>query len=1394
MTNKMSFSTNSFIVLLMLFFTTLGNAQNVPTLVKDIIYGAAGSNPSNLTALAPNLFFFTSSTPNKTLYKSDGTEAGTQAINTQGFFSGNMAALNGKLYFTSSTISGANNGVYLLNSTDGTTTSVIDTLFLYQPTPTNSFVLEDLFVQNGVLQYKVRETGNLFGDRINFFSHNGARNGSTPIYTDGGESTVFYGQNSAFIVSRFLVTANNASGITLSINRKTGTPTTIKPFQYSWNTSNVAPNAALLVPIGVVAATDIFYATINDTLVKFNSNGVRTNIKTGVGNAYFGAAVSNATSTVFFANDRNELWKSDGTTAGTVKITTPLSVSEKVSKLVSLNGNIYMSTLNLSVVPSLFKVTGTNVTKIAAANEGSFSNFFAANNKLYWFYGDNTGTTYLYEEGTSLTTTKRFNLLTDGRPFISSPTSQGVVSSNNVFYYPMTANGIGGELWKLNLNPPTVPLPDFSIRISNLRVNTSQVGTPRDPYSTPTSLDYVITASNLDLTDTRPLNVRAYVSNDSIFSTDDAPLVFQSLSQRDLPFNLITNGFPVSLRTAGLKYIFLKVDSENGVVEANENNNVSNPLPVDVYAVSCASNGVSPYNEWVSNVKLNTINNTSEKTRYGNIFGFQVGYSNFLDVSTTLNKGQTYPLSITPSLGYPTYPTNLFTRVWIDYNQNGVFEDAEIVLAKNGNQVATQNITVPTTALTGTTVLRVSMKAGAYPTACEVFDKGEVEDYALTIQAGTPVGNACRNQDSLQLVSLYNATGGANWTIKWNLATPINTWNGVTLNANGCVSGLLVMGNNLTGTLPNLSLSALTFMNLSGNQLSSAIPNFTGLPLLEELVLYSNKLTGAIPNLNLPKLKFLIVYNNQLSGTVPNLNLPSLLQFDANTNKLSGTLPNFNLPQLTRLDFQGNVLTGSIPNFNLPNLQGLTLVDNQLTGAIPNFNLPKLTNLNLDKNQLSGTIPNLSLPSLTGLALSNNKFTGSIPLFTVPNIVAINLSNNLLSSCLPVYLQPLCGKSVDISGNPGLFNQNFATFCSNGIGSCEAPLPDFRMTNITQAQGSDLTTTTYPPVTGGFGFNYTVVNNGGAYVSPVTAVFYLSKDTILDSRDSLFTRLLAGATGTFLAGGPVPNLPDGDYYLIGKANGDNAIPETNANNNVFVLKTPKVKIRSKNVADLNVLLSTDRGFYQPFTTLTYLLVVENRGTTPFSNIKVEFKFPANTVSGGAAVPTVGTWQEWCAGGVQCYTWTIPAIAAGANAQLNVPLFILNTSAPIVATAKLLSSTPVDANVANNSATYTITKQPAPTTQGLVFQVPTQRVPVVIQRIAPNPTEGEVIVKLDSWKEQTVDFNFSDITGKTIHCEKRTLEKGVNRVAFDLYALPQGVYFIQTNVGKGTNVPTKFVKM
>ena len=44
-------------------------------------------------------------------------------------------------------------------------------------------------------------------------------------------------------------------------------------------------------------------------------------------------------------------------------------------------------------------------------------------------------------------------------------------------------------------------------------------------------------------------------------------------------------------------------------------------------------------------------------------------------------------------------------------------------------------------------------------------------------------------------------------------------------------------------------------------------------------------------------------------------------------------------------------------------------------------------------------------------------------------------------------------------------------------------------------------------------------------------------------------------------------------------------------------------------------------------------------------------------------------------------------------------------------------------------------------------------------------------------------------------EKRQLEAGMNRLSFDVSALPQGTYFIQTvGTAEGRNQPRIFIKM
>jgi hypothetical protein len=46
------------------------------------------------------------------------------------------------------------------------------------------------------------------------------------------------------------------------------------------------------------------------------------------------------------------------------------------------------------------------------------------------------------------------------------------------------------------------------------------------------------------------------------------------------------------------------------------------------------------------------------------------------------------------------------------------------------------SFTVPSSATTGSTRMRVSMSAGGVPSACETFSYGEVEDYSIEIIDG----------------------------------------------------------------------------------------------------------------------------------------------------------------------------------------------------------------------------------------------------------------------------------------------------------------------------------------------------------------------------------------------------------------------------------------------------------------------------------------------------------------------------------------------------------------------------------------------------------------------------------------------------------------------------------
>lgn len=143
----------------------------------------------------------------------------------------------------------------------------------------------------------------------------------------------------------------------------------------------------------------------------------------------------------------------------------------------------------------------------------------------------------------------------------------------------------------------------------------------------------------------------------------------------------------------------------------------------------CASNGISQTYEWIDYVSLGSIARTS-----GADAG---GYYNGTGTSTNVTKGSAYTITTSAGFSGSTYAEQW--AVFCDWNADGDFTDAGETAASfssSGTGNNTASITIPSTASTASTRMRVSMKYGAAPTSCESFAEGEVEDYNLNIQAG----------------------------------------------------------------------------------------------------------------------------------------------------------------------------------------------------------------------------------------------------------------------------------------------------------------------------------------------------------------------------------------------------------------------------------------------------------------------------------------------------------------------------------------------------------------------------------------------------------------------------------------------------------------------------------
>ncbi len=212
-------------------------------------------------------------------------------------------------------------------------------------------------------------------------------------------------------------------------------------------------------------------------------------------------------------------------------------------------------------------------------------------------------------------------------------------------------------------------------------------------------------------------------------STDNVGVALYNIS---IDGNAVGTSTTTTFNVTGLSPLtsyVASVDAQDAAGNVSGNITVSfTTIANDINYCESASSNVN--DEFISNVELNTINNSSNAQFY----------SDFTSISTDLNEGETYTVTVVPTWTGTTYSEGY--AVWIDYNNNGSFDDTgELVWSKAASADTSNSgsFTVPNGTSNTSVRMRVSMKYNGIPTSCEAFTYGEVEDYTINLGSGSSV-------------------------------------------------------------------------------------------------------------------------------------------------------------------------------------------------------------------------------------------------------------------------------------------------------------------------------------------------------------------------------------------------------------------------------------------------------------------------------------------------------------------------------------------------------------------------------------------------------------------------------------------------------------------------------
>ncbi len=339
--------------------------------------------------------------------------------------------------------------------------------------------------------------------------------------------------------------------------------------------------------------------------------------------------------------------------------------------------------------------------------------------------------------------------LWDGYTLQSNPAPAGtqqiqVRADNDMWLQAPCLNRIGGVNTDVDLSIAAVETP-FSVRMN-------------------TPFEYSIDLVNDGAASvTGSYNIEVYVAPSRYFNSSSATYI-GSISTTNTPVgttNLLGVFNMPNINRAGRQYLHFFVDEENAIAELNEEDNqFVQEIGVTASGVSpCNNRSNSPWEEWISYIKIGETENLTDKTEYS------IFYSNPV---IEAQKGVSIPIQLRATYSYFTHPEHW--RIWIDLNQDNTYTENEIVYqgilqppaAGNGiSKTLYDNMTIPNSALNGRTRLRIIMSRTGFEDPCGIIEYGEIEDYYINISGSNQQFSLEENKPTTSLHLYPNPTRDA---------------------------------------------------------------------------------------------------------------------------------------------------------------------------------------------------------------------------------------------------------------------------------------------------------------------------------------------------------------------------------------------------------------------------------------------------------------------------------------------------------------------------------------------------------------------------------------------------------------------------------------------------------